>query len=71
MFLCGVPNVERHGSPYHTKNERMLKNLPTYLSVYFAMDDECEILRMKKTTNELESIVSSLNFGSEDIPFEE
>ena len=49
----------------------MLKNLPTYLSVYFAVDNECENLRMKKTTNELASIVSSLNIGSGDIPFEE
>ena len=35
------------------------------------MDDERENERMKKTTNELASLVSPLNIGSEEMPIEE
>ena len=35
------------------------------------MDREREKLRMKEATNELASLVSSLNIGSEEMPFEE
>jgi len=34
------------------------------------MDDECKKLRMKEATNELASLVSSLNLGSEEMPIE-
>ena len=35
------------------------------------MDDECEKLGMKEATNELASLISSLNFKSEEMPIEE
>ena len=35
------------------------------------MDDECENERMKEATNELASLLSSLNLGSEEMPIEE
>ena len=40
-------------------------------SVNFAMDDEREKLRLKKVENELASLISSLNLGSEEMPVEE
>jgi hypothetical protein len=40
-------------------------------SADFARDDECEKLRMKKSTNELASLILSLNYGSEEMPIEE
>ena len=39
--------------------------------VDFAMDDECEKSRMKEATNELASLISSLNLESEEMLFEE
>ena len=35
------------------------------------MDDERDKSRMKEATNELASLVSSLNLGSEEMPIEE
>ena len=35
------------------------------------MDHECEKLRMKEATNELASLITSLNLGSEEMPIEE
>ena len=40
-------------------------------SVNFAMDDEREKLKMKEVENELASLISSLNLGSEEMPVEE
>ena len=49
----------------------MSKILLADWSVNFAMDDEREKLRMKEATNELASLISSLNLGSEEMPIEE
>ncbi len=49
----------------------MSKTLLVYWSVDFAMDDKREKLRMKEATNELASLISSLNLGSEEMPIEE
>jgi hypothetical protein len=51
-------------------NYRMFKILFADWSANFAMDDECKKLRMKEATNELASLVSSLNLGSEEMPIE-
>ena len=40
-------------------------------SANFAMDDECEMLRMKEPTNELASLICSLNVGSEEMSIKE
>jgi hypothetical protein len=40
-------------------------------SVDFSMDDEHEKLRIKETTNEMASLISSLNLGSEETLIEE
>ena len=49
----------------------MSKILLADWSANFAMDDEREKLRMKEATNELASLISSLNLGSEEMPIEE
>jgi hypothetical protein len=40
-------------------------------SANFAMDDEREKSRLKGATTYLASLISSLKFGSEDMPIEE
>ena len=52
-------------------NWRMFNILLVDWSANFAMDQECEKLRMKKTTNELASLISSLNLGIKKMPIEE
>ena len=49
----------------------MSKILLVDWSANFAMDHECEKSRMKEATNELESLISSLNLGSEEMPNDE
>jgi hypothetical protein len=49
----------------------MSKILPRDWSVDFAMDDDCGKSRMKEVANELASLISSLNLGSEKMPIEE
>jgi hypothetical protein len=49
----------------------MSKILLADLSVNFAMDHEHEKLRMKGTTNKLVRFISSLNFGSKEMPIQE
>ena len=46
----------------------MFKVLLADWSADFAMDHEWEKSRIKEATNELESIISYLNFGSEEMP---
>ena len=50
---------------------RMSKTLLVDRSANFSMDNECEKSRMKETTNELASPISSLNLGSEELPIAE
>ena len=49
----------------------MSKILPTNGSANFSIDGEHEKSRMKEVANELASLVSYLNLGSEEMPFEE
>ena len=50
----------------------MSKILPIDWSANFAMNDKREKSRMKEATNELASLISSRNIGSEEImPIEE
>ena len=49
----------------------MFKILFADWSANFAMDDEWKNLRMKEATNEVASLVFSLNLGSEEMPIEE
>ena len=49
----------------------MSKSLHVDQSGDFAMDNELQKSTMKETTNELESLISSLNLGSEELPIEE
>ena len=52
-------------------SRRMSKILLANSGADFGMDDECEKSRKKEATNNLASLISSLNFGSEDMPIEE
>jgi hypothetical protein len=45
--------------------------LLTNWSAVFVVDDECQKFRMKETTNEMASIILSLNLGSTKTPIEE
>ena len=63
--------ANRDESQIIRNNWKMSKTSLAHWSVNFAMDHECEKLRMKKATNELASLVSSLNLGSEEVPSEE
>ena len=49
----------------------MSKILLANWNVDFFMNDEHEISRVKEATNELANLISSLNFGSEEILIEE
>ena len=49
-----LSSLESDESPYYTKQVRMSKILLADWIANFAMDDGCEKLRMKETTNELE-----------------
>ena len=49
----------------------MSKILPRDWSADFAMDDDYGKSRMKEAANELASLISSLNLGSEEMPIEE
>ena len=66
-----LSSVERHESPYHTKQLKDVQDLLANRSVDFAMNHEHEKSRMQETTNEMTSHVSSLNIGSEEMPIEE
>ena len=44
----------------------MYKILLAHRSANFSIYDECEKLRMKEASNELTSLISSLNLGSEE-----
>jgi hypothetical protein len=45
--------------------------VPTEKRVNFAMNDECEKLRMKEAANELASLISSLRLESEEMLIKE
>ena len=47
--------------------QRMSKILVVDWSVKFAMDDDRDKSRMKEAANELASVISSLNCGSEEM----
>lgn len=58
-----LSSVNRDESPNHTKQVEGAHD--------FDMDHECEKSRMEGATNELASIISSMNIGSEETPIEE
>ena len=65
-------HVWRDAKPYIIQNNwRVSKILPVDWSVDFAMDGECEKLRMKEATNKLASFISSWSLGSGGLPIEE
>ena len=66
-----LSSVERDESPNHTKQLEDSKILPADQNADFAIYNDCEKLRMKEETNELESLVVSLNSGSEEMHAEE
>ena len=53
------------------KHWRMFKILLLDWSADFGMNHERGKLRMKEAINELASLISSLNLGSEEMPIEE
>jgi hypothetical protein len=58
-------------TPIIQNNLGMFKILPTKRSATFATDDEYGKSRMKEATNELASLMSSLNLNNEEMPIEE
>ena len=52
-------------------NWRMSKTLPTNWCVNFVMDDGREKSRIKESTNQLASLISSSYLGSEEMPIKE
>ena len=59
--------VWREINPQIIRNSwRMYKILLAHRSANFSIYDECEKLRMKEASNELTSLISSLNLGSEE-----
>ena len=66
-----LSSVERDDLYIIWNNWTMSKILLAQWSVDFAMGHEREKLRMKETTNELASFISTLNLGSEEMPIEE
>ena len=61
----------RDESPTYTKQLKDSKILHAYRSVGFAIYNEHEKSRMKEVENELASLISFLNLGSEEMHIEE
>ena len=66
-----LSNVERDESSNHMKQLEDVQDFTCRLSANFSVDDEHEKSRMKEVVNELASLISSLNFGSEEMRIEE
>ena len=66
-----LSSVEGDESLNYTKQPEDVQNFTYRFECRFSMDGECERLRMKESTNELASLISSLNLGSEELHVEE
>ena len=66
-----LSSVESDVSPNYMKQLKDVQDLLANWNTIFSMDDEREKLRMKEAANDLASIVSSLNLGSEETTIEE
>ena len=69
-----LSSLERDDSPNHMKQLEDVQDLTCKLECWFRHGWKilpCKKLRMKEATNELASLISSLNLGSKELPIEE